>query len=75
MSEQARMRELDGVRTGPEGEWASVEHYIRSQRQARTGRTKSDDRACPLEFDESGFPVTQRRSSFVERVARLLSPN
>jgi hypothetical protein len=27
----------------------------------------------PLEFDDNGFPVTQRIPSFVTRVARLLS--
>ena len=31
------------------------------------------DRPLPLEFDESGFPITQRPSSFAERVARLLT--
>jgi hypothetical protein len=53
----------------------------RSEKQ-RLGRTLLDvagavpepDRARPREFDARGFPIPQRNRSFLERVARLLSP-
>jgi hypothetical protein len=32
------------------------------------------DRARPREFDARGFPIPQHSRSFLERVARLLSP-
>ena len=49
------------------------ERYRRRQLQVRRGRTETQDRPRPLEFDESGFPIAQRTPSFVTRVARLLS--
>jgi hypothetical protein len=55
-------------------EEAGAERYRRSQVDARRGRTNAADRARPMEFDESGFPLPQRSPSFVERVARLLNP-
>ena len=75
MSEQARMRVLDNGRGSAEGERASVERYLRSQSQARGKSPARFGGPGPLEFDASGFPVAQRRSTFVERVARLLNPN
>lgn len=48
--------------------------YWQKQRRARSGRAGAADRPHPLEFDESGFPIAQRNSSFVQRVARLLNP-
>jgi hypothetical protein len=45
----------------------------RFQHQRRNGRAGAVDRARPLEFDESGFPIAQRSPSFATRVARLLS--
>jgi hypothetical protein len=47
----------------------------RRQQQVGRRRTETVDRPRPLEFDESGFPLAQRTSSFVTRVARLLSPS
>jgi hypothetical protein len=43
------------------------------QQEARGGR-HTDGGPRPLEFDEAGFPIPQRNSSFVKRVARLLKP-
>ena len=48
--------------------------YWQRQRRVRSGRAGTADRPRPLEFDESGFPIAQRNSSFVQRVARLLNP-
>jgi hypothetical protein len=72
MSEQTQTRELSRARGRTQGERAEVERYVRSQRQARRRTTGASDRARPLEFDESGFPIVQERASFVDRVARLL---
>jgi hypothetical protein len=52
---------------------AGAEQYRQAQREATSGNRDADG-ARPLEFDESGFPIPQRRASFVERVARLLNP-
>jgi hypothetical protein len=52
---------------------AGAEKYRQAQREATSGNRDADG-ARPLEFDESGFPIPQRRTSFVERVARLLNP-
>jgi hypothetical protein len=74
MSEQARMRELGDVLGATLREQALGESYQWSQRQLRRGRAEGADRARPLEFDRNGFPIEQHRPSFVQRVARLLSP-
>jgi hypothetical protein len=74
MSEQARTRELGNGRGQAQGARESVERYVRSQSQARGRSPARLGRPGPLQFDESGFPLAQRRSSFVERVARLLNP-
>jgi hypothetical protein len=66
--------ELGNGRRRAEGDRASVERYLRSRIQARTGRPERGDRPRPLEFDESGFPIAQRSPKFVDRVARLLRP-
>jgi hypothetical protein len=72
MSEWTQTREIARARGRSQGERAMVEGYLRSQRQARRRTGDGSDRARPLEFDESGFPIAQRSASFVERVARLL---
>jgi hypothetical protein len=72
MSEQARLRELSDAVEAALGEQAGAQRYQRTQRHVR-GRT-AEDRPRPLEFDANGFPIAQRRPSFVTRVARLLSP-
>jgi hypothetical protein len=52
---------------------AAAERYHERQRQARRGRNRAGG-SHPLEYDANGFPVPQRNSSFVRRVARLLNP-
>jgi hypothetical protein len=75
MNEQVRQRELGDALRAVHREWAGAERYRRFQRQATNGRAETADRARPLEFDESGFPIPQRTPSFARRVARLLSPD
>jgi hypothetical protein len=65
-------RELGDVLALVLQEQAGSERYRRRQAQVRRGRTEPLDRARPLEFDESGFPIAQRTPSFVTRVARLM---
>lgn len=60
-------------RPGARRERAGAERYLLRQRALRRGRDPAEA-PHPLEYDESGFPLTQRNSSFVERVARLLNP-
>jgi hypothetical protein len=50
-----------------------AERYRQRQRDVRRGRPPTGG-AHPLEYDENGFPLPQRNSSFIERVARLLNP-
>jgi anti-sigma regulatory factor (Ser/Thr protein kinase) len=71
---QAQQRRLSVHAVGAFlAEEAGAASYRRAQRDALRGRvTRSGAR--PLEFDESGFPIPQRASGFVERVARLLKP-
>jgi hypothetical protein len=72
MSENARQRELTRPRARSEGARVTAQRYWRARQQARSGEGLSAGRPRPLEFDESGFPIAQRRASFAERVARLL---
>jgi hypothetical protein len=74
MVEQELERVFGEARARSEGDRTSRERYLRSRRRVRSGRSTPVDRPRPLEFDESGFPIAQRPSSFVERVARLLTP-
>lgn len=74
MTEQARQRALGDAVQAALSERAGSESYQRSQRRVRRGRGDPVDRARPLEFDQSGFPVAQHSPSFVQRVARLLNP-
>jgi hypothetical protein len=52
---------------------AAYAGYRRWQREESRRRANDARRAGPLEFDESGFPLPQRRPGFAQRVARLLS--
>jgi hypothetical protein len=53
----------------------SLRDRSEKQRLARTLLAVAEaDRARPREFDANGFPIPQRNRSFLERVARLLSP-
>ena len=74
MREQARMRELGHALETALRVDAGAERYQRSQSQRRRARSETADRPRPLEFDRNGFPIAQDRPSFVQRVARLLSP-
>ena len=69
MGENDSRRELDDLRAEQ-----GAERYRQKQRKARQGSTRAEAGARPMEFNESGFPIAQRRPSFVERVARLLYP-
>jgi hypothetical protein len=73
MNGHARQRELGDALALVLNEQAGAERYRRRQGQVRRGRRETEDRPRPLEFDENGFPITQRTPSFVTRVARLLS--
>jgi hypothetical protein len=72
MSDQAREREFDRSLERTLTERAAAERY--RQRQAGMRRAGAEEHPRPLEFDESGFPVRQRNSTFLARVTRLLSP-
>jgi hypothetical protein len=48
--------------------------YLREQARAASYRRYDGERAHPLQFDESGFPIRQDGASMVKRVARLLKP-
>ena len=74
MNGHARQREWDDALAIVLEEQTGRERYRRRQLQVRRGRTETQDRPRPLEFDENGFPIAQRTHSFVTRVARLLSP-
>jgi hypothetical protein len=47
--------------------------FKRSRRSASDGTQETAYLPRPLEFDSNGFPVAQRRPSFVARVDRLRS--
>ena len=51
-----------------------AELHEQLQRRARRGRDPIVA-GHPLEYDENGFPLPQRNSSFLERVTRLLNPH
>jgi hypothetical protein len=70
MSQQAQQRQFDARFYQPVG----LRRYEQRQREVKSGLGRSSEWAHPLEFDESGFPIPQRRPGFVERVARLLAP-
>lgn len=75
MSDQARQRELfDAVAERALREQLGAERYRRRQLERTSGSSHGSEGARPMEFDESGFPISQPNSSFVMRVARLLSP-
>jgi hypothetical protein len=73
MATRAGERGLGDVRARSEGERTSGDRYLRARESVRSGGPASVDPARPLEFDESGFPIAQRPSTFVQRVARLLA--
>lgn len=58
---------------GARREQTGAERDLRRQPPAARGRDQAEA-PHPLEYDEIGFPLTQRNSSFVDRVARLLNP-
>ncbi len=74
MSNEARQRELRVAVERALREQLGAERYRRHQLEMTSGRARSTEGARPIEFDESGFPLPQHNSSFVQRVARLLNP-
>ena len=48
----------------------------REEQRRREFRPDADDPTLthPLEYDETGFPIPQRRTSLVRRMARRLKP-
>ena len=66
MSDQARERKL--------GDQAGATRYEHYHWEIRRGSARRADGPHPREYDANGFPVPQRSTSFVERVARLLTP-
>jgi hypothetical protein len=73
MNDQARERKLDRVEAARASQGGAA-RYERYQRDMRKGMPRGVDGPRPREFDTNGFPVAQRNASFVQRVARLLSP-
>jgi hypothetical protein len=46
---------------------------VRAARDTRRARTAQfAERAHPIEYDEAGFPIPQRRADFTTRVRQLL---
>ncbi len=74
MSDQARGRSLGTTQGSALGERSGAARYEHYQREIRKGNPASRDGPRPQEFDENGFPIPQPRTSFLERVARLLTP-
>jgi hypothetical protein len=72
MSDQARERELGDSLRAVLDDLAGARRYDRYQWQIRRGGRRADG-PRPREYDANGFPVPQRNTSFVERVARLLN--
>ena len=64
MSEQASARRRRNA--------MAAARYERYQQDIRSGRPRPLLGPRPREFDESGFPIAQGDSSFIERVTRLL---
>jgi hypothetical protein len=75
MNGHQQQRELGDVLALLLQEQAGADRYRRRQARMRRSRTETLDRARPLEFDESGFPISQRSPSFDNRITRLLSPS
>jgi hypothetical protein len=69
---QAQMRELRDAVEAAIADRQGAESYHRLQRETLNGRRFGASRAGPLEFDESGFPINQEATGFIERVRRIL---
>ena len=59
----------DGQQAARAARSESARRALRGRDRQRYGRKF----ARPLEFDESGFPITSRPPSFADRVRRLIS--
>ena len=66
MSDQARESASSATRR-------ARQVYEQYQWEIRRGSARRADAPHPREYDANGFPVPQRNTSFVERVARLLN--
>jgi hypothetical protein len=74
MDDHALQREVDDNLRAGLGEGTSAQRYRRHLIAATNGAMETNH-ARPLEFDEKGFPIPQRPSSFARRIARLLGPD
>lgn len=75
MNDRDRARELGQSLRAVLTETEGAARYEQYQRDVRRGTRLRSDGVRPLEFDENGFPIPQRNTGFLERVARLLSPS
>jgi hypothetical protein len=71
MSNRARERKLGDALRAVLGHKAGATRYDHYQPEFRRGSARRPDGPHPREYDANGFPVPQRTTSFVERVARL----
>lgn len=70
MAEQVRTPDLRAALES----YLREESYRRSRREAGRPQEIEANRAYPLQFDESGFPIREQGESVVKRIGRLLNP-
>jgi hypothetical protein len=70
---RARRRELIAAVEAALDEVKGAERYELAQREARSGKARSDGRPHPLEYDANGFPTQQSLATFGARVRRLIT--
>jgi hypothetical protein len=73
MAQQTWQRKLGFALEAAVPDRRDAEQNGGARRRVKPGRATDPDRAHPLEFDESGFPIPQDNPSFAARVARLLN--
>jgi hypothetical protein len=74
MSDRTRQRDVGTALRAFLDEQAGAARYAAYQQEMRNAASHRTARAHPQEFDENGFPLPQRNTSFLERVARLINP-
>jgi hypothetical protein len=74
MNDKARQRDVGAALRAVLDEQAGAARYAEYQEEMRSGTRHNTPGAHPQEFDENGFPLPQRKTSFLERVARLINP-
>jgi hypothetical protein len=72
MAAHPKDRELRAAVAGALTDLDRWNGYVRSQREATSGKRDDDYRAAPLQFDERGFPIPRPAPRFMRRVRRLL---